>query len=236
MTGVEPCMFARAAAIAAVVTVVMATPVWAHPGFRPSEVPAGQTTFVNLVIEHDCDGSPTTLVAAEVPAAILSAEPQPLDGWTITEDGSTGVVEWERPPPTAQGDAPVFGLEVTPDSQATEAVVAWRVYQECPEGSYRWGGGDAAEPSVDLTLTPGTLPSPNESAPSTATPAPAEASEASPVGEPTVTASPRPEESPLSSTETDADDNAAPWLPIALLLVAAGIAATAIGVRLARRV
>lgn len=145
------------------------TPAWAHPGFRPSSIPAGEVSEIDLVIEHDCEtggggASPTRSVAVQVPPAIAMAEALPQPGWeTASETGDNGrttVVEWsatEQRPTTP----PTLVLRITPRTQTSSTQIELLVAQDCDEGSYLWGGGTPDEPPVTLTITPGVLPEPS---------------------------------------------------------------------------
>ena len=60
-----------------------AGPATAHVSADKSEVPAGGFTAVTLTVGHGCDGSPTTSIAVEIPAAILDVTPAVHAGWDV---------------------------------------------------------------------------------------------------------------------------------------------------------
>lgn len=203
---------------------LVAVPAWGHPGFRPDEVPAGATSEVQLAIAHGCEvpgggTSPTTVVEVQVPESIAEVVPLEGAGWTIdtTRDAAGDVrrVEWVADEATVEDEPPVFALRVTPDTQASVTRVPWKVYQGCESGAYRWGAGAEDEPSVNLTVTPGTYTPPPAATPS-----------------PTVTSAGTTTRSDEPSASLSADDDLAedvpaaasgpPWALFFLLLAAVG--------------
>lgn len=199
------------------------TAAWAHPGFRPPEVPAGQRTEVVLAIAHDCElpgggSSPTTVVEVQVPDSIAEAQPLERDGWTLNlvgeADGSILRAEWTRDAGTTESEPPEFRLLITPATQESTTSIPWKVYQGCEEGQYRWGAGSEDEPSVDLTVTPGTSTPPPASPTSTVSPT----STASTSTTPTTPGSATPtDRETLDNQElgTETTTSGPPWLLIA---------------------
>lgn len=205
-------------------------PAAAHPGFRPDEVPAGERTDVELAMAHDCEvpgggTSPTTVVDVQIPEAVGDVEPLERDGWTLNlagdADGSILRVEWTRDAGTTEAEPPVFRLLVTPATQESTATIPWKVYQGCETGEYRWGAGSEGEPSVDLTVTPGTY------TPRTASPIP----RPTPSAKPTTSASPAPITSdrttPANREQLDdqgpraaSPTSGPPWLLLAAISIA----------------
>lgn len=229
---------------AIVVATLTAAPAWAHPSFRPDEVPAGEPTEVELTIAHDCEvpgggTSPTTVVDVQVPDGIAAVEPLERDGWTLNlagdADGSILRVEWTRDDGTTETEPPVFGLLVSPATQASVTTIPWKVYQGCESGEYRWGAGSEDEPSVDLTVTSGTY-----SPPPAATASP---SEASPSGNSSPATTPgdapqsapgagdAPDEGGSTAAERPAAGTGPRWAFVLLVLVAVGGAGGAWWVR-----
>lgn len=197
-------------------------PAWAHPGFRPDEVPAGEQTEVELAIAHHCERpgggiSPTTVVAVQIPDAIAEVVPLDLNGWSVdgpsTSDSGSREFQWTAEQTTPDADPPVFRLRVVPDTQQTAITVEWKVFQGCEEGSHLWGGGSADEPPVRLTVTPGVYDAPDPS-PSDAT-----------VDEPSPPITPDPDTPTAATTapttqaaEDDRGQSPAsgtPWIPVA---------------------
>ena len=206
---------------------------WAHPGLRPAEVTAGETSDLELVTEHDCDPSngepsPTTLVAIQVPPQLATAEPLPLEGWqtsTETDDsGRTTVIEWTVAEGEQPETPPTLPLRVTADTTDETTEVELVVLQECTTGSYVWGGGDPDEPPVRLTVAPGTYTPPSPS-PSTS-PAPTAAETAGATPEPATTPSSEPTGDDGTMPDEDGQSSSMPavLLVITALIVAGGVA------------
>lgn len=172
-----------------VAAAVTSTAAWAHPGFRPAGVPAGEQAEVALAIAHDCEvpgggSSPTTVVEVQIPDSIADAKPLERDGWTLNlvgdADGSILRVEWTRDAGTTESEPPEFRLLVTAATKGPTTTIPWKVYQGCEEGQYRWGAGSEDEPSVDLTVTPGTSTPPPASPTSTESPSPTDSASMTP--------------------------------------------------------
>ena len=211
-----------------VLATLTATPAWAHPGFQPNEVAAGEQIEVELAIAHDCEvpgggTSPTTVVDVQVPDGIAEVEPLERDGWTLNlvgdADGSIMRAEWTRDDDTTEAEPPVFELLVTPATQESVTTIPWKVYQGCGSGEYRWGAGSEDEPSVDLTVTPGTYtpPSPSDASPSATVPA---ATTPEDLPQPTATTTAG---DGLGEESTEAVDTGSPWTLFLLLLAAIGV-------------
>lgn len=218
-----------ALALALGATILGAVPAWAHPGLRPAEVAAGESTELELVIEHDCDPrdgepSPTTLVAIQVPEELAAAAALPVEGWRTsaeTDDaGRTTVIEWAVEEGAQPETPPTLPLRVTADSTTETTEIGLVVLQECSTGSYLWGGGDEDEPAVRLTVTPGTHtpPSPSPS-PSTEEASPAVTPSASDPSDP-------PDDGGSDRAEGDQGQGGTVWwVVVALLLAASAVAA-----------
>lgn len=221
-------------ALTAATTVLGVAPAWAHPGLRPAEVAAGESTGLELVMEHDCDPrdgepSPTTLVAIQVPEELAAAAALPVEGWRTsaeTDDaGRTTVIEWAVEEGAQPETPPTLPLRVTADTTIETTEVGLVVLQECSTGSYLWGGGDEDEPAVRLTVTPGTHTAPS--------PALAPSPSLSPTAdeEPSAAASPsaapdRPDDAATDQPDEEQDQGDTPWLVLLpALLLAAGTAA-----------
>lgn len=230
----------RAPTILAVTLVAMliAVPAWAHPGFRPDEVPAGEQTEVELAIAHACEvpgggTTPTTVVDVQVPDGIAELQPVERDGWTLNlsgdADGSILRAEWARDEGTTEAEPPVFRMLVTPATQESVTTIPWKVYQGCKSDEYRWGAGSQDEPSVDLTVTPGTYTSPPAATGSASEPSPsATSSSASTPGgapQPTPTAEDDLVEGDSTAVERQDAGTWLPWAFLLLVLVAMGVGA-----------
>ena len=222
---------------------LLSGPAWAHPGFSPADVPAGEAVELTLAMAHGCEdaepttegppASATTLVAVRVPDAVTDVEPAEKPGWALTvEQDDTGRVtefEWSLEDETQAVEAPDFRLSATPFGTTGEQI-DWLVYQECPGGSYQWIGttGDPeADPAVRMVLTTTASPPPEPS------PAPV------PTLEPTetaTTASPAPTAVATGSDDEQADAGAGvpPWAVVLAVAAVAGIAALGLRRRSAR--
>ena len=165
----------RGLVLALALVVVAPTTVWAHPGFAPSSVVAGEPTEVELAVAHGCELpgggiEPTTVVALQVPEQVAEVRPLDRDGWTssIERDptGLTAVIEWTALPDTVESEPPTFGLVVTGDTLEAAATLPFTVYQGCETGDHLWGAGDPDEPPVDLEVLPGVYVPPARPTPS----------------------------------------------------------------------
>ena len=228
----------RVVVIITVCATVTAAPAWAHPGFRPDEVAAGEQTEVGLAIAHDCEvpgggTSPTTVVDVQVPDGIAEVQPVERDGWTLNlsgdADGSILRAEWARDEGTPEADPPVFRMLVTPATQESVTTIPWKVYQGCESGEYRWGAGSEDEPSVDLTVTPGTYTSPPAATASASEPSlSATSSSATTPGgapQPTPTAEDDLVEGDSTAVERQAAGTGPPWALLLLVLATIGVGA-----------
>lgn len=217
-----------------VATTVLATlttaPAWAHPGFRPAEVPAGEQTEVELAIAHDCEvsgggTSPTTVVDVQIPDAIAEVEPLERDGWTLNlagdANGSILRAEWTSDVGTTEAEPPAFRLLVTPATQESTTTIPWKVYQGCETGEHRWGAGSEDEPAVDLTVTPGTYTPPTAAPTSAPTPS---ASPSTPASTTPTTSGPATRAGAETVDEqglgTGGPSGGPPWLLLAAVTVA----------------
>lgn len=228
----------RAVVATTVAATLTAAPAWAHPGFRPDEVPAGEQTEVGLAIAHDCEvpgggSSPTTIADVQVPDGIAEVEALERDGWTLNlagdADGSILLAEWTRDEGTAEAEPPVFRMLVTPATQESATTIPWKIYQGCESGEYRWGAGSQDEPSVDLTVTPGTYTPPPPATAAASEPSPsATSSSASTPGDapqPTPPAEDDVVEGDSTAVERQAAGTGPPWALLLLVLAAIGVGA-----------
>jgi hypothetical protein len=102
-------------------------------------------------VSHGCDGSPTTSLRIEVPAAIMSAKPQPKPGWTLKVEnaplakpvpGEGGAMLTERVSAVTwtgrlgAEEFDQFGLMVKLPSG--EGPIYFPAVQTCEKGETRW--------------------------------------------------------------------------------------------------
>lgn len=139
----------------------------AHVSASATSTAAGSFTIVTFSVPHGCEGSPTTEIAIEIPASILSVTPTVNPAWTVekvavpleeaTED-SHGEEVTERTGEVVYatlGDGLPDGYRDTfelslqlPDGEAGD-VVEFPVRQTCVEGEVAWTGDDV--PAITLT-------------------------------------------------------------------------------------
>lgn len=152
----------------------------AHVKPKVPEAPAGARFTFSFVVEHGCEGSPTTGLSIQLPAGAFDARPATKPGWTAQVAGEPPVVEFSGGPlPDETKDA--FSVElVTPNRPGEE--VLFPTIQRCQVGETHWIAPEAeAEnpaPRVRLTAnaSPITAPPPTTVAPTTTAPATTEPS------------------------------------------------------------
>lgn len=224
----------RLTAATVALLVLPATAAWAHPGFDPSAIPAGEQVETTLHVAHGCapgggapdDGGealPTTLFALDHTDQVR-VEPSDVDGWEVTDDGDA--IVW-----TADGDAepaPSFPMTITVITGATGETIYLDAYQECATGdttqSFRWIArpGEEGDPALKLALT------------STATQAPEEPTTPdddanTPTATPTSAATPQPADTPTNVVDENVaapleDGGGVDPAPIAALVIIVGAA------------
>jgi uncharacterized protein YcnI len=128
----------------------------AHVDPDPLAMEAGTTGDVAFMIEHGCDGSPTTSLKFEIPDGVTSVAPIAKDGWTATVTGN--VLEFKGGPlPADQEDQ--FAITMTAPAAAAEA--RFPVIQTCEQGELAWieipaeGAAEPEHPAPTLTITAG---------------------------------------------------------------------------------
>lgn len=65
------------------VLALLAAPAAAHIVIEPAAAPAGGYYAGRFRVGHGCGTAATTALRVELPAAIISARPQPKPGWTV---------------------------------------------------------------------------------------------------------------------------------------------------------
>ena len=123
----------------------------AHIVLSPDHAPAGGYYAVAFRVSHGCDGSPTTALRVEVPAAVLTAKPQPKPGWTlqiereslatpVKGEGGRAITQrvkaitWTGRLPDDEFDT--FGITVKLPAGA--APLYFPAVQTCEAGATRW--------------------------------------------------------------------------------------------------
>ena len=243
----------RLTALTAALLVVPATAAWAHPGFDPSAIPAGEPVETTLNVAHGCapgggapdDGGealPTTLFALDHTDQVR-VEPGDIDGWEVTDDGDA--IVW-----TADGGAepaPSFPMTITVTTGTTGETVYLDAYQECDTGdttqSFRWIAlpGEEGDPALKLELTSTATPPPEATTSSDAVTTPATTPTDGDTA-PSSAATPQPADTPTDVVDEDAaarlDDGGGvgpALIAIVVIIVGAAVGA-AIWARRRRRV
>jgi uncharacterized protein YcnI len=125
--------FPLAVAAAVGVALCIAGPASAHIHTDPEEVKAGTENSVGFVIEHGCEGSPTTQVELQLPDGVTGISAEDQDGFSASVDGQ--VVQF------AGGNLPdgtehAFAVTFTAPSEA--GTIDIPLIQTCEEGSTDW--------------------------------------------------------------------------------------------------
>jgi uncharacterized protein YcnI len=121
------------------VALLIAGPASAHIHTDPEEVKAGTENAVGFVIEHGCDGSPTTQVELQLPAGVTGISAEDQAGFTASVDGQ--VVEFtggNLPDGTEQA----FTVTFTAPTEA--GTIDIPLVQTCEAGETSW-----IEPEVE---------------------------------------------------------------------------------------
>lgn len=105
----------------------------AHIEPDPNEVTGGSTELVRFLVEHGCDGSPTTKVTMELPQGVSDPIPLAPADWAVTIDGN--VITWTGGPQDPEQGLP---LDVTMSFDNTTARLAFPIVQTCEQGELRW--------------------------------------------------------------------------------------------------
>ncbi len=143
----------------------------AHVTASASSTSAGSYSVVTFSVPHGCDGSATTSIEIEIPAAILSVTPTVNPNWTIAKNmvpldevqqdahGDNITERVGSVTYTAIGDGLPDGYRDTmelslqlPDGDAGD-LVEFPTHQLCADGSVDWVGDEA--PSIVLTAAAG---------------------------------------------------------------------------------
>ena len=153
--------------LAAVVAAIVPAAAAAHIVFAEPQANAGSYYAGFLRVSHGCGASPTRSVRVELPAAIVSARPQPKPGWTLTIEhrplpapvrGEGGAAITERVSAiTWTGDLPAdqfdqFGIMMKlPD---TAGSLYFPTRQTCASGRNDWVNIPASPAAWHATAMP----------------------------------------------------------------------------------
>lgn len=145
-----------AAAAATALALAIAGPAAAHIHPDPASVEAGAPATVGFVIEHGCDGSPTTEVAIEVPEGATDVAGVDVAGFTASVDGQVVTFAGGSLP-----DGTEQGFQVSFTAPQTPGEVPVKIIQTCEVGSLEWieeeveGQPEPEHPAPVLAITAG---------------------------------------------------------------------------------
>lgn len=131
--------FPIAVATAVTVALCIAGPASAHIHTDPEEVKAGTSNAVGFVIEHGCDGSPTTKVDLQLPDGVTAISADDQAGFTAAVDGQVVTFDGGTLP---DGTEQAFTVTFTAPTEA--GTIDIPLIQTCEEGSTDW-----IEPEVE---------------------------------------------------------------------------------------
>lgn len=145
-----------AAAAATAVALCVAGPASAHIHTDPPAVEAGAESTVGFIVEHGCDGSPTTQMEIQLPDGATGIEGVDDAGFTSTVDGQVVTFAGGS---LADGTEQAFEVTFTAPDEPGDTPV--KVIQTCEEGSTDWISVQADDeeepehPAPILTITDG---------------------------------------------------------------------------------
>ncbi|MCU1372552.1 MAG: nuclear export factor [Ilumatobacteraceae bacterium] len=131
--------FPLAVAAAVGVALCIAGPASAHIHTDPEEVQAGTENSVGFVIEHGCEGSPTTQVELRLPEGVTAISAEDQGGFSASVDGQVVKFTGGSLP---DGTEQAFTVTFTAPGEA--GTIDIPLIQTCEEGSTDW-----IEPEVD---------------------------------------------------------------------------------------
>ena len=111
----------------------------AHIHTDPEEVKAGTENTVGFIIEHGCDGSPTTKIELQLPTGISNISGVDGNGFTAAVDGQVVTFSGGTLP-----DDTEQAFEVTFTAPSEAGTIDVPMVQTCEEGSTDW-----IEPEVE---------------------------------------------------------------------------------------
>jgi uncharacterized protein YcnI len=169
--------FIPSVALAAMALLAVGSPAAAHIDPDPKQAQAGSRLVVGFTVEHGCDGSPTVQLDMRLPAGVVDAVAEPVDGWVGSVDTTPdGTIVTFVGGPLADDVEGTFGVAMTlPPTPDT--TIHFPFVQRCEVGEIRWigiptePGDDLDEPAPAMILTgPVATPPPSTSPPATTTP------------------------------------------------------------------
>lgn len=137
------------------VALLIAGPASAHIHTDPEEVKAGTENSVGFVIEHGCDGSPTTKIELQLPDGVTGIAAEDQDGFTASVDGQVVTFDGGSLP---DGTEQAFTATFTAPTEA--GTIDIPLIQTCEEGSNDWiepeveGQPEPEYPAPQLVIAP----------------------------------------------------------------------------------
>ncbi|CAN5457707.1 hypothetical protein BH10ACT1_BH10ACT1_21420 [soil metagenome] len=148
--------FPLAAAVATAVALTVAGPASAHIHTDPPAVAAGAEATVGFIVEHGCDGSPTTKMEIQLPDGATGISGVDEAGFTSAVDGQVVTFSGGS---LADGTEQAFKVKFTaPDTVGDTPV---KIIQTCAQGSTDWisvqaeGEEEPEHPAPLLSITKG---------------------------------------------------------------------------------
>ena len=216
--------FPLAAATAIGVALCIAGPASAHIHTDPEEVEAGTSNTVGFVIEHGCDGSPTTKVEMQFPKDVSEISAVDQAGFTAAVSGQVVTFSGGNLP-----DGTEQAFEVTFTAPVPTGTIDIPLIQTCVEGSNDWiepeveGQPEPEYPAPQLVITtnPNDIVTSTTAVASTTTSTEAPATSTTAAPETTTTT-----EAPAVVVEEEDDDSSnAPLLIIGAIVAVAAAGA-----------
>lgn len=147
--------FPIAVAAAVGVALCIAGPASAHIHTDPEEVKAATENTVGFVIEHGCEGSPTTQIELQLPDGVTGISAEDQDGFTASVDGQ--VVEFTG---GSLPDGTEHSFTVTFTAPSEAGTIDIPLIQTCEEGQSDWiepeveGQPEPEYPAPQLVVAP----------------------------------------------------------------------------------
>jgi uncharacterized protein YcnI len=156
MTRFRRYRFPIALAAATATALLIAGPASAHIHTDPEAVEAGSDATVGFIVEHGCEGSPTTKVEIQMPDGFTDIAGVDAAGFTSSVSGQVVTFSGGTLPDKTEQ---AFQVSFTAPDQAGEVPV--KLIQTCEEGSLDWietqapGEEEPEHPAPVLTITEG---------------------------------------------------------------------------------
>lgn len=213
-----------AVATAVGAALLIAGPASAHIHTDPEEVKAGTENTVGFVIEHGCDGSPTTKIELQLPDGVTKISAEDQSGFTASVAGQVVTFAGGSLP-----DGTEQAFEATFTAPAEAGTIDIPLIQTCEEGSTDWiepeveGQPEPEHPAPQLVIAPNSDATTTTTGAETTTTAAAETTTTAAASESTTTTA-----APAVVVEEDDDSSSNTPLLIAAAVIVVAIAGGAI--------